>query len=63
MSYLSVAQLCLLALSPLIVPVLVTVVHAVTTWRRRPGQPGRRQPAAHAHDVGLRPVQLFLVEP
>ena len=63
MSYLSVALLCLLALSPLIVPVLVTVVHAVTTWRRRLGQLSRRPPAAHVHDVALRPVQLSRVEP
>jgi hypothetical protein len=58
MSYLSVALLYLLVLSPL----LVTVVHAVTTWRRRLGQPSRRQPAAHVHDEGLRPVQLSRVE-
>jgi hypothetical protein len=63
MSYLNLTLLLLLVLSPLIIPVLVTVVHAVTTWRRRPGQPSRRPPAAHVHDVGLRPVQLSLVEP
>jgi hypothetical protein len=58
MSYLSVALLYLLVLSPL----LVTVVHVVATWRRMLGQPSRRQPAAHVHDEGLRPVQLSRVE-
>ena len=64
MSYLSAVLVFLLVMSPLIVPLLVTAVHATATWRRkRVARPRRQRPAAHIHATGLRPVQLSIVEP
>jgi hypothetical protein len=63
MSYLSAVLVFLLVVSPLIVPLLVTAVHATPTWRRKLAARPRRQRPAHTHATGLRPVQLSIVEP
>ena len=63
MSYLSAVLVFLLVVSPLIVPLLVTAVHATATWRRKLAARPRRQRPAHIHATGLRPVQLSIVEP
>ncbi len=63
MSYLSAVLVFLLVVSPLIVPLLVTAVHATATWRRKLAARPRRQRPAHTHATGLRPVQLSIVEP
>ena len=61
MAYLNVALLLVLGLSPLIIPVLVTVAHGVSTWRGR-REKSVRQRAAQIHEAGLRPVRLSVVE-
>ena len=61
MAYLSVALVLVLVLSQLIIPVLVTVVHAVKTWPGWAGVSSARQRAAQIHKAGPRPVQLSVV--
>ena len=63
MSYLSAVLVFLVVVSPLIIPLLVTAVHATATWRRKLSKRPRRQWPAHIHATGLRPVRLSIVEP
>jgi hypothetical protein len=58
MAYLNLALLILFVLSPRIIPVVVTVLHGVKTWRHGSDLPLRRQRALQLRGTRIRPVPV-----